>query len=52
MLTRSEKLILEHRRWARQFYSDYDDGPGAGRSRRRHVSDRDSDHEPDLEVDR
>jgi nitrite reductase/ring-hydroxylating ferredoxin subunit len=26
VLTRTEKLILEHRRWARQFYSDYDDG--------------------------
>jgi phenylpropionate dioxygenase-like ring-hydroxylating dioxygenase large terminal subunit len=25
VLTRTEKLILEHRRWARQFYSDYDE---------------------------
>ena len=24
VLTKSEKDILEHRRWARQFYSDYD----------------------------
>ena len=25
VLTRTEKLILEHRKWARQFYSDFDD---------------------------
>jgi nitrite reductase/ring-hydroxylating ferredoxin subunit len=25
ILTRTEKLILEHRKWARQFYSDFDD---------------------------
>ena len=24
VLTKSEKYILEHRRWSRQFYSDYD----------------------------
>ncbi len=29
VLTRTEKLILEHRRWARQFYSDFDDDAGA-----------------------
>jgi hypothetical protein len=27
VLTKSEKPILEHRRWARQFYSDYDEEP-------------------------
>jgi hypothetical protein len=25
VLTRSEKPILEHRRWAQQFYSDFED---------------------------
>ena len=24
VLTKSEKYILEHRRWSRQFYSNYD----------------------------
>ena len=26
VVTRAEKLILEHRRWSRQFYSGLDDG--------------------------
>jgi hypothetical protein len=28
VITKSEKLILEHRRWSRQFYSGIDDIPG------------------------